>query len=151
MATIEQRRLVKASIDTMGEGINDVSRLFFCELFHLDINFNQFFYGKSKPTLVLKQTQFMLAAFGGPNNYAGDTPAFVHMHMFITDEMADLRQQILRRAIITEGLSHATAERWLAIDNSFRKGIVKQTFDECIVKCRGQIPVTAKKPAHYCR
>jgi truncated hemoglobin YjbI/hemoglobin-like flavoprotein len=106
----------------------------------------QFFYGKSKEALVYKQTQFMVAAFNGPNNYIGDTPAFVHMHMFITDEMADLRETLLRKAILDQGLSASVADRWLKMDRSFRAGIVKKSVDECVLKCRGQVPVIAKKP-----
>ncbi len=109
----------------------------------------QFFFGKSKPSLILKQTLFMVAAFNGPNNYTGDTPAFVHMHMFITDEMADLRERILRKAILDEGLSESIADRWVKVDQSFRQGIVKKSIDECVLKCRGQIPVTATKPYGY--
>ncbi|MGR8941901.1 MAG: group I truncated hemoglobin, partial [Gammaproteobacteria bacterium] len=98
----------------------------------------QFFFGKSEEVLIMKQTQFMVAAFNGPNNYTGDTPAFVHMHMFITDEMADLREQILRKAILDEGLSASIADRWLKVDQSFRSAIVKKTIDECVLKCVGQ-------------
>ncbi|MGR8935888.1 MAG: globin domain-containing protein [Gammaproteobacteria bacterium] len=108
----------------------------------------QFFYGKSKAALIKKQTRFMVAAFGGPNHYSGDTPAFVHMHMFITDEMADLRERILKQCILAEGLSEEVANRWLKVDQSFRPGIVKQSIDECVLKCPGQFPVTAKKPAY---
>lgn len=106
----------------------------------------QFFFGKSEEVLITKQTQFMVAAFNGPNNYTGDTPAFVHMHMFITDEMADLREQILRRAILDEGLPESVADRWLKVDQSFRPAIVKKSIDECVLKCVGQVPVTAEKP-----
>lgn len=109
----------------------------------------QFFFGKSEAVLITKQTQFMVAAFNGPNNYAGDTPAFVHMHMFITDEMADLRENILRKAILDEGLSESIADRWLRVDQSFRSAIVKKSIDECVLKCVGQFPVTAKKPDYY--
>lgn len=108
----------------------------------------QFFFGKSKAVLITKQTQFMVAAFNGPNNYTGDTPAFVHMHMFITDEMADLREQILRNAILDEGLSASIADRWLKVDQSFRPAIVKKSIDECVLKCVGQVPVTAEKPLY---
>lgn len=106
----------------------------------------QFFFGKSKPVLITKQTQFMVAAFNGPNRYTGDTPAFIHMHMFITDEMADLREHILKQAILDEGLSSSIADRWLKVDESFRPGIVKKSIDECVLKCVGQFPVTARKP-----
>ncbi len=85
----------------------------------------QFFSGKPKVTLIMKQTQFMVAAFNGPNNYLGDTPAFIHMHMFITEEISDLRSQLLKDAILAEGLSESIAEHWLAVDNAFRPSIVK--------------------------
>jgi len=106
----------------------------------------QFFYGKSKEALIRKQTQFMVAAFGGENHYRGDTPAFIHMHMYITDEIADVRQEILKQAILDEGLSEDIAQRWLKVDGSFRRGIVKKSVDECVLKCFGQMPVVAKKP-----
>jgi len=109
----------------------------------------QFFFGKSEEVLITKQTQFMVAAFNGPNTYTGDTPAFVHMHMFITDEMADLREQILRQAILDEGLSASVADRWLKVDQSYRSAIVKKSVDECVLKCVGQVPVTAEKPLNY--
>ena len=119
-----------------------------------DVIFNEpwletFFLGKSKEALIKKQTQFMVAAFNGPNNYKGDTPAFVHMHMFITDEMADLRERILKASIIAEGLSESIAKKWLNIDHSFRAAIVKKSIDECVLKCQGQVPITAKKPDDY--
>lgn len=109
----------------------------------------QFFLGKWQSVLAEKQTQFMVSAFGGPNNYKGDTPAFVHMHMYITDEMADLREELLRQAILDEGLSEDIAERWLKVDHAFRDGIVKNSVEECVMKCQGQLPVTAKKPQHF--
>ena len=109
----------------------------------------QFFYGKSQDALVDKQTKFMVAAFGGPNEYQGDTPAFVHMHLFITAEQADLRERILHRAIRDQGLSEELARRWLSIDQAFRSGIVKTSVDECVLKCFGQLPVIAKKPATW--
>jgi len=105
----------------------------------------QFFYGKSKEALISKQTKFMIAAFGGENNYTGDTPAFMHMHMFITEEMITLRQKILRQSILDEGLSDSVANRWLKVDDSFTESIVKKSVDECVLKCRGQMPVIAKK------
>lgn len=130
------------------QGIRRVHQRFYDVMFD-EPWLGQFFYGKSKEALINKQTQFMVAAFGGPNHYIGDTPAFVHMHMFITDEMSDLRQQILRQAILDEEFSESVAERWLKVDDAFRESIVKLSVDECVMKCRGQIPVVAKKPLSY--
>jgi hemoglobin len=109
----------------------------------------KFFFGKSKEALILKQTQFMVAAFNGANHYRGDTPAFVHMHMFITEEMLDVRERILREAILAEGISAELTERWLSVDRSFRAAIVKHSVDECVMKCKGQLPIVAKKPLGY--
>lgn len=109
----------------------------------------RFFLAKHKEALILKQTKFMVAAFGGPNEYEGDTPAFVHMHMFVTEEQADLREKILKRAIRQEGLGEDIVERWLAVDQAFRPAIVKQSVDDCVMKCIGQFPVSAEKPLGY--
>jgi hypothetical protein len=130
------------------EGIRKVHQRFYDVLFD-EPWLGKFFYGKAKDVLVDKQTQFMVAAFGGESLYKGDTPAFVHMHMYITDEMSDLRQQILRQAIIAEGHSGSIADRWLKVDDSFRASIVKTSVDECVLKCVGQMPVVAQKPANY--
>jgi len=109
----------------------------------------QFFYGKSKPALIHKQTTFMVAAFGGPNEYHGEPPAIVHMHMLITEEMAERREVLLRRAIASEGLSQETADRWLAVDKSFWPAINKTSEGECVTKCFGQVALTVKKPEGY--
>jgi hypothetical protein len=61
----------------------------------------------------------MIAAFNGPNISIGAAPAFGHMHMFITAEMADLREHILRQAILDEGLSASTEDGWMKVDQSF--------------------------------
>jgi hypothetical protein len=87
----------------------------------------------------------MVGAFGGENLYKGDTPAFAHMHMFITDEMLDVRQEVLRKAILDEGLGEDIAAYWLQVDDSFRSGIVKKSVDECVMKCFGQFPVVIKE------
>lgn len=109
----------------------------------------QFFFGKSKEALILKQTKFMVGAFGGTNDHTFDTPAFIHMHMFITDEIADLRQEILKQSILSQGLSSDIAKRWLKVDDSFRESIVKKSVEECIMKCVGQVPIVAKKPIYF--
>ncbi len=108
-----------------------------------------FFLGKSKEALIKKQSQFMIAAFNGPNEYEGDTPAFVHMHMFITSEMIEIRERILKASILAEGLSETIAEKWLAVDHSFKTAIVKSSPNECVLKCKGQFPIEVEKPKDY--
>lgn len=109
----------------------------------------QFFYGKSKSGLVNKQGKFIVAAFGGPNTYMGEPPALSHMHMYVTEEMSLLREKMLRKAILDQGLSDDIADRWLRVERSFWPSIHKQSVDECVTKCFGQAPVVIKKPQNY--
>jgi len=104
----------------------------------------QFFLGKHKAGLIRKQTEFMVAAFGGEQAYSGQPPALVHMHMFITEDMALYRENILRQCIEAQGLSSPIAERWLAVDRSFWPSINKQSISECVTTCPGQIPIIIK-------
>jgi len=109
----------------------------------------KFFYGKNKNVLIHKQTQFMVAAFGGPNEYVGEPPALAHMHMLVTEEMALEREKVLHKAIFDEGLSKDIAQRWLKIDRSFWPSINKESANECVTKCFGQAPLVIKKPEDY--
>lgn len=152
-APVQQARDVEVPDDFL-ERIGGPERVMkvhqrFYEVLFADPWIGQFFYGKHESVLATKQTQFMVAAFGGRNDYTGDTPAFVHMHMFITADAADQREQILRDAILAEGLSESDADIWLSVDSSFRAGIVKEELSECVMKCRGQMPIRAKKPEQY--
>ena len=107
----------------------------------------QFFYGKNKDVLISKQTKFMVAAFGGPNEYVGEPPALAHMHMLVTEEMSVEREKILRQSIMDEGLGEDIVQRWLKIDRSFWPAINKTSASECVTKCFGQAPLIIKSPA----
>lgn len=109
----------------------------------------KFFRGKHESVLARKQTEFMVAAFGGENRYSGDTPAFMHMHMLITEEQLEVREILLRNAIRSEGLGEDIVERWINVDRAFWPGLIKQSEDECVMKCFGQYPVVARKPEGY--
>jgi len=158
MGKVDRRQAGRSQYDEQGydkellsdaggrEGVSKVHQRLYDVLFE-DAWLGQFFYGKSKAALVNKQTNFMVAAFGGENLYTGDTPAFMHMHMFITEEMISLRQKILCQAILDDGYSSSVAERWLKVDDSFTQSIVKTNISECVMKCLGQMPVCAKKPS----
>lgn len=124
-------------------GIEVITRIHqhFYDLIFEDRWIGQFFLGKHKLGLIRKQTEFMVAAFGGINTYSGQPPALVHMHMFITDEMAIYREKILRQCIYEEGLSRDIANRWLAVDRSFWPSINKKDVTECVTTCPGQLPI----------
>jgi hemoglobin len=109
----------------------------------------RFFWGKHEGVLARKQTDFLVACLGGPHEYRGETPAIAHLHMFITEEMLDVRESLLRRAMAEAGLETALQGRWLRIDNAFRAAVAKRSPDECVMRCVGQVPIVAKRPADY--
>jgi hemoglobin len=121
----------------------------FYETIFADPWLGQFFSTKSLSSLVLKQTRFMVAAFGGPDDYRWESPAMAHMHMLVTDEQADIREVLLRNAIRQEGLSRRVEDRWLAVDQAFRPAIVKKSVEECVLRCPGQMAVVAARPLGY--
>jgi hemoglobin len=109
----------------------------------------RFFLGKHETVLARKQTDFLVACLGGPQEYRGETPAIAHLHMFITEEMLDVRESLLRQAMAEAGVEAALQVRWLRIDNAFRAAVAKRSPDECVMRCVGQVPIVAKKPADY--
>ncbi len=137
-------------IDDIGgtEVVTRVHQRFYDDLYE-DEYIGGFFHHRAKRLLVRGQTEFMVAAFGGENLYTGEPPAFIHMHMFITQEMSDIREIYLRRAILAEGLSDDICQRWLEVDRSFHASLEKKSVDECVMRVWGQAPFTIKKPASY--
>lgn len=123
-------------------------RRFYATLF-ADDWLGGFFATKSLESLVLKQSLFMAAAFGGPDDYRWETPALAHMHMYVTAEQADIRETLLRNALRAEGFDASVEERWLATDQAFRPAIVKASVEECVTPHPGQMPVVVKKPLGY--
>jgi hemoglobin-like flavoprotein len=107
----------------------------FYDAIYEDDFLGNFFHYRAKYLLVRKQTEFMIAAFGGVNHYRGEPPAFVHMHMFITAEMSAIRERYLRWAILSEGLSESICEAWLKVDRSFHSSIEKDHVDDCVMRC----------------
>jgi truncated hemoglobin YjbI len=78
-----------------------------------------------------QQTDFMTANMGGGKIYFGGIPKNVHKHMFINEELFDLRSKILRECIIECGVSEHLAERWINIDYAFKHSIVKKDAGQC--------------------
>lgn len=125
-----------------------VHRTFYDAVFE-DGWIGRFFGGKDRSVLAEKQTAFMVSAFGGEHDYRGSTPAIVHMHMYITAEVADVREQYLRWAILEHGLGEAIADRWIAVDRIYRPAVVKHDVAQCDLVCMGQMAIQAARPAGY--
>lgn len=78
-----------------------------------------------------QQTNFMQKALGGDNIYAGKAPPPAHTHMFITDELFEVRRKVLQQAFIEANASPKLIQKWLALDDAFQKSLVKMSIEEC--------------------
>jgi len=90
-----------------------------------------FFSDIDQKTIENQQTDFMVSNMGGGKIYSGALPKNAHKHLFVSHEMFDLRQEILKEALDECNVPPALAERWLRIDGAFRKSIVKDDPGQC--------------------
>jgi truncated hemoglobin YjbI len=91
----------------------------------------KFFVGIKQEIIESQQTDFMVQNFGGPANYVGKIVVPAHKHMFITDEMFNVRQKLLEESLIEAGVAPEHRATWLKIDGAFRAGIVKNKVEDC--------------------
>lgn len=92
---------------------------------------SQFFKDTQRAEIEHQQTTFMAKIMGGPNQYSGKMPKYAHVHMFLTTEMVDIRHDLLKKAILSEGVSVENARQWLLKDYTIAKTILKKSTEEC--------------------
>jgi truncated hemoglobin YjbI len=90
-----------------------------------------YFDGIDQKIIENQQTDFMISNMGGGKVYSGGFPKPVHKHMFITEELFDLRSKILKESILECGVPTNLAERWIRIDSAFKHSLVKKNLGEC--------------------
>lgn len=91
----------------------------------------QFFVGLDQKVIEGQQTDFMTSNMGGGKIYSGAFPKNAHKHMFITEEIFEVRAGLLRDSLVECNVSDDLVERWLRIDQAFKKSLVKQDPTEC--------------------
>ncbi len=96
-----------------------------------------FFKGIDQEHIENQQTDFMSKALGGPSVYCGAAPVHAHKRMLITEELFDLRTQLLADSLREAGVSPEGAKQWLNRDAAFRQRLVKKSVDECERGYRG--------------
>jgi len=90
-----------------------------------------YFTDKPQEVLESQQTDFMVQLMGGAKRYAGKTPKSAHQHMMISEELFDLRSEMLSDSIREAGISDDLREEWLAADGALKKALVKTSVEEC--------------------
>ena len=88
-----------------------------------------FFVGHSQQAIEDRQTYFMAQKMGGNVPYRGKEPKMAHRHMYITEELFDIRHQLLRESLAEAGVPEALAQRWLKIDYAFKRKVVKDSIE----------------------
>lgn len=108
---------------------------------------SQYFIGKDRQILEDQQTDFMMSIMGGPKLYMGRTPKYAHQHMVITEELFELRQQLLSDSIRECNITDDLREEWLGTDNALKRALVKKSREECKAYSEDEI-LDFKKPAY---
>lgn len=106
---------------------------------------SKFFTDKPQEVLENQQTDFMVQLMGGPKAYGGKSPKSAHQHMVITEELFELRAQLLSQSIKECGLSDALREEWLDADRTFKRALEKKSEAECSISYPNQPILNFKK------
>ncbi len=91
----------------------------------------QYFEGIDQKMIENQQTDFMVSNMGGGKVYSGRIPSMAHRHMFITEELFDLRSKLLRESLEECKVPPEKSERWVRIDYAFKHSLVKSDVSEC--------------------
>jgi hemoglobin len=110
--------------------VEKVHKLFYDKLFQHEW-LGLFFEGLDQEFIESQQTDFMSSVSGGPKSYVGQAPLQSHMHMYLTEEIFELRASLLDESIREAGVSDAAREAWLRLDSFFRPAVVKKSLQDC--------------------
>jgi len=109
--------------------LEKVHKIFYDKVYAHDW-LKQFFEGHNQEAIENRQTTFMAVKMGGDVNYMGREIKLAHRHMFITQELFDLRTGLLRESLEQAGVPEDLIVQWLKIDNTFNRHIVKDSIAE---------------------
>jgi len=126
--------------------IERVHRIFYNRVY-ADPWLKQFFGHIGQEIIESQQNAFMTQAFGGPQLYCGAFPIPAHKHMYITEELFLHRHALLKKALEEAGVPKSHIDKWLMIDGSFRKGIVKLAKENCQKRHLADEILDFRKPA----
>lgn len=110
--------------------LEKVSKIFYDKIYKHEW-IGQFFKDIPQDRIESQQVDFMASSLGGPKNYCGRLPIPVHKNMFISDELFDLRHELLIESLKEANASEELIAKWTKIDDAFKSGIVKKNLGEC--------------------
>lgn len=107
-----------------GKKLMEVLQDFYGQVFQ-DDRLASFFHRVTKQRSIEKQFLFMRQILTGEKVYFGDRPRNSHHWMVISDELFDYRREIMESCLRKHGLSEPMVQRYSAIEEFFRRDIVK--------------------------
>lgn len=103
----------------------------FYNLVYEDPWFKKIFRVIDQKIITSQQTDFMVQAMGGPKKYGGRTPEDAHPHIYIDEDMWQYREKLLKIAFEKCDTPIDIQNRWLKIDEAFKKMIIKNDISDC--------------------
>jgi len=122
-----------------------ISKVFYDKIYD-DLWLKQYFKKVPQEYIEKQQVDFMQAALGGPNVYAGKTPPHAHKHIYITDDVYKAREALLRASFNECNASAQLIDKWLDIDMAFYGRVVKTSKDDCIERYSAEGIIEFPKP-----
>ena len=121
----------------------------FYDKIYADPWIGKFFQDIDQEIIESQQVDFLQGAVGGRKVYSGKLPIPAHMHMYITDELFELRNQFVLEAIKEVGVPEELAEKILRVDEAFKKGLVKASVGQCEKRFFTDELLIIPKPSSY--
>jgi truncated hemoglobin YjbI len=107
-----------------GKKLETILRDFYAHVFS-DEKLAPFFADTNPQWAMEKQCNFLKEIFTGERVYFGERPRNAHHWMVISDELFDYREAMMEDCLKRHGLSDAHIAEWRAVEEVFRKHIVK--------------------------
>lgn len=132
--------------DDQLEKIIKIANEEFYELIFNDPWLKHVFNGVDQDHITNQQTDFILQALGGPKRYSGRNPKDAHPHIFIQEDMWNLRELYLKQAFEKKNTPQDIQEIWLKIDHSFKNSILKNNPSECFGRFKTEEIINIPNP-----
>ncbi|VAW94290.1 hypothetical protein MNBD_GAMMA22-2206 [hydrothermal vent metagenome] len=107
-----------------GAGLNEILKSFYT-LVYADEQLSIFFEDITIQRAIEKQSSFLRSVFTGEKCYFGEHPKKAHHWMVISDALYDYREELMEQCLREYGLTENLITQWRAMEEVFRKAIVK--------------------------
>jgi hemoglobin len=105
-----------------------------------------FFKNIDREFIEKQQTDYQTMRMGAGNIYTGKLLKGCHQHMFINDELFDLRMVLLQESMRECGIPERLAARWLDMVRTSRREIVKADVGECLRRFPAEDIIVIPRP-----